>query len=482
MNCRWFEPAGPVALPMAVQLQYTSRVEKTIPVRLIDSLATTEAMARIFSDESVLRAMLDFEIALARAEGELNIIPQAAADAVVKAAKVDTFDGAALAAATPPAGTPAIPFVKALTEKVAALNSGVSQYVHWGATSQDVCDTALVLLLKQAWPHLRADLERLRAALRRLAEQHKNTVMLGRTLMQPAPPVTFGLKAAGWLAAITRSGERLIRSVQMGLVLQFGGASGTLAALGQRGIAVAQALARELDLAMPDAPWHTHRDRLAGVVCDCGILLGCVGKLAQDILLLMQSEVAEVAEPSGAERGGSSTMPHKKNPVGCTVALAAVNRVPGLVASFLSCMSQEHERAAGGWQAEWKIVSDLMGATAMALSAMAEVAEGLTVSAARMRANVESTRGLIFAERAMMLLAGKLGREKAHHLLEQALRQSAEQQRRLADVLSGYPEVRDQIGAALADLEDPRQYLGSAEEFRKRLLASSENTDIERKD
>lgn len=453
-----------------------------MPVRLIDSLATTEAMARIFSDESVLGAMLDFEVALARAEAKLSIIPQAAADAVAKAARPDAFDSAALAAATPSTGTPAIPFVKALIEKVATLNSGVSQYVHWGATSQDVCDTALVLLLKQAWPHLRTDWEKLRVALRRLAEQHKDTVMLGRTLMQPAPPITFGLKAAGWLAAITRSGERLNCSFRGALVLQFSGASGTLAALGRNGIAAAQALARELDLKLPDAPWHTHRDRLAGVVCDCGILVGSLGKVARDIMLLMQAEVAEVAEPSGVGRGGSSTMPHKKNPVGCTVSLAAANRVPGLVATFLSCMAQEHERGAGGWQAEWKIVSDVMGATAMALSAMAEVAEGLTVNATRMRANIDSTRGAIFAERAVMLLAGKLGRENAHKILAQAIQESREQQRRLAEVLGENEDVKDHLGPALADLEDPQLYLGSAEEFRKRLLASSEHPDIEKKD
>ena len=451
-------------------------------VRLIDSLATTEAMARIFSDQSVLQAMLDFELALARAEAQLSIIPQAAAEAVAKAARPDEFDSAALVAATPAAGTPAIPFIKALTEKVAGIDSPISHYVHWGATSQDVCDTALVLLLKQAWPHLHADLQKLGAALRRLAAQHKDTVMLGRTLMQPAPPITFGLKAAGWLAAITRSGQRLNHSFQGALVLQFGGASGTLAALGRNGMVVAQALARDLDLTLPDAPWHTHRDRLAALVCDCGILAGCLGKMAQDIILLMQSEVAEAAEPSGAERGGSSTMPHKSNPVGCTVTLAAANRVPGLVSSFLSSMSQEHERAAGGWQAEWRIVSDVIGATAMALSGMAEVAGGLTVDVARMRANIESTRGVIFAERAMMLLAGKLGRQNARQLLEQALRRSTENQQSLAEALSSYPEVRDQLGAALADLEDPQHYLGSAEEFRQRLLASSEGIDIGRKE
>jgi 3-carboxy-cis,cis-muconate cycloisomerase len=204
--------------------------------------------------------------------------------------------------------------------------------------------------------------------------------------------------------------------------------------------------------------------------------------MARDIMLLMQAEVAELAEPSGAARGGSSTMPHKNNPVGCTVVLAAGNRVPALVSSFLSSMAQEHERGAGNWQAEWKIVSDVIGAVAIALSAMAEVAEGLTVDTARMRGNIDSTRGVIFAERAMTLLAGKLGRESAHKILEQAVRRSTEQNRRLVEVLSENEDVKDQLGPALSDLEDPQKYLGSAEEFRRRLLASSEHTNTEKKE
>src|SRR5450631_2860506 len=398
-----------------------------MPARLIESLATTEALAEVFSDESVLQAMLDFEAALARAEAKLGIIPQTAADAITVAAKADAFDTAALSRETLRAGTPAIPLVKALTEKVRESNAAAAGFVHWGATSQDSADTALVLLLKRAQPILEADLKRLEKALQHLAQQHGKTVMLGRTLMQPAPPVTFGLKAASWLGAMRRGRNNLSASFVEATVVQFGGASGTLASLGAQGIAVGQELAAQLGLGFPDAPWHTQRERLAAVVCACGTVAGSLGKVARDISLLMQAEIAEVAEPGGQGRGGSSTMPHKRNPIGCALTLAAAQRAPGLVATFLSTMVQEHERGVGGWQAEWPTVASLIQATGLAAASMAEVAEGLTVDAARMRINLDATRGVIFAEKAAMLLAGKIGRDVAHKVLEDAARRSVAQ-------------------------------------------------------
>ncbi len=441
-------------------------------VRLIESLATTAPLAQIFSDESVLRAMLDFEVALARAEARLGILPQSAADSIVAVANERALDAAALAQATLRAGTPGIPLVKALTERVRAADPAAAGYVHWGATSQDVADTALVLLLKQAQPILHLDLANLETALERLADQHQSTVMLGRTLMQAAPPVTFGLKAAGWLAAIRRSHAHLDASFADALILQFGGATGTLAALGNQGLAVAQALGDELGLVCPAAPWHTHRDRLSVLVCACGVLTGTLGKMARDISLLMQNEVGEAAEPGGQGRGGSSTMPHKRNPIGCSVTLAAANRTPGLVASFLSGMVQEHERGVGGWQAEWPTVSALVQSAGLAVASMAEVAEGLTVDKEKMRANIEATRGVIFAERGMILLGKALGRDVAHRVLEEATRQSAAQGRRLTEVLAELPEVKSHLDPkALAELDAPEQYLGVADTLRKRLLA-----------
>ncbi len=446
-----------------------------MPARLIDSLATTDEFAELFSDASVLRAMLDFEVGLARAEARIGIVPREAADAIAAAAKTsEYFEVGALTKDALLAGALAIPFVKALTERVRAGNSAAAGFVHWGATSQDVTDTALILLLQRAQTMLESDLARLQSALHTVAEQHADSVMLGRTLLQAAPPTTFGLKAAGWLGSIRRCRARLTVAFTEALLVQLGGASGTLASLGEHGIAVGQALAEELRLGFPDAPWHAHRDRLATLVCACGVVTGCLGKMARDVSLLMQNEVGEAAEPSAPGRGGSSTMPHKRNPSGCVVALAAANRVPGQVASFLAGMVQEHERAVGSWQAEWPTISALIQATGAAAASMAEVAEGLSVDGTRMRANIDATRGVIFAERAMMLLGQKLGRDVAHKLLEQATRQSVTQGRHLSEVLAELPEVTRHLdGATLKKLEAPEEYLGSADEFRKRILASA---------
>ncbi len=442
-------------------------------VRLIESLAATEAMAELFSDASILRAMLDFEAALARVQGRLGVIPAAAASAIEQAARAADFSAPDLARETLRAGTPGIPLVNALTARVAASDPAAAAFVHWGATSQDVADTALVLLLARAEVLFAADHARLDQALRNLSTQHRGTVMLGRTLLQPAPPVTLGLKAAGWLGAIRRGWTRLAASFAEACIVQFGGASGTLAGLGGRGVEVGRALAAELGLGFPDAPWHTHRDRLAALITACGVQTGSLGKMACDVALLMQAEVAEAAEPGGAGRGGSSTMPHKHNPIACSLALAASHRVPGLVAAFLAAMVQEHERAVGGWQSEWPTVAGVMQAAGLAAASMVEVAEGLAVDADRMRANLEATRGTIFAERVSLLLTPSIGRAAAHQLLEQATQQSIAQRRRLVEILAEMPEVTRILPAAkLSGLDAPESYLGSAEMFRTRLTSS----------
>ncbi|MGA3203254.1 MAG: lyase family protein, partial [Bryobacteraceae bacterium] len=339
----------------------------------------------------------------------------------------DGFDIAELVRQSLRAGTPAIPLVRMLTEKVRAANEPAAGFVHWGATSQDVTDTVLVLLLGRCRRVLEADHDRVMLGLRRLSDDHANTVMLGRTLLQPAPPVTFGLKAASWSGAIRRGWARVSSRFDESAYLQFGGASGTLAALGDRGIAVSEALAEELKLACPDAPWHGHRDRLAALMAALGIYTASLGKMALDIALLMQYEVGEVAEPGGDGRGGSSSMPHKRNPTACMLAIAASKRTPGLVSNFLSGMVQEHERGVGGWQSEWATVEAIVQAAGVALESMAEVAEGLTVDVQRMRRNIESTRGAVFSEQA-------------------------------------------RYRAVASELE-PEDYLGSAEQFRRRLLA-----------
>jgi len=423
--------------------------------RLIECLSATEALSQVFSDGAVLQSMLDFEAALARAEARVGLIPSDAAAAITNAAVAEGFDAAELVRQSLRAGTPAIPLVRMLTERVRARNAAAAGFVHWGATSQDVTDTAMVMLLGRCRRVLEADHERVSRGLRRISNEHAHTVMLGRTLLQPAPPITFGLKAAGWLGAIRRGWARVASRFDEAAYLQFGGASGTLAALGDRGLVVSEALAGELNLKCPDAPWHGHRDRLAALMAAIGIYTASLGKMALDIALLMQYEVGEAAEPGGDGRGGSSTMPHKRNPTACMLAMAASKRTPGFVADFLAGMVQEHERAVGGWQAEWATVQAIVQSAGVALEAMAEVAEGLAVDAARMRGNIDATQGAVFAEKAMMLLASGMGREAAHRAVEESVRQT------------GSPPE-------LPGLREPEDYLGSAEAFRLRLLEGKE--------
>jgi 3-carboxy-cis,cis-muconate cycloisomerase len=441
-------------------------------VRLFESLATTESLAGAFSDAAIVGAMLRFEVALARAEARTGLIPVAAAEAIAAAAdgEAGAFDAdaiAAMALGARASGTIASTFVDLLRARVQAIEPAAATFVHWGATSQDVSDTALMLCLAHAFPLLAADHDRLTRALRRLSDLHADTVMLARTLLQPAPPITFGLKVAGWYASAARSGAAMRAAFTSACVLQFGGASGTLAMLGPHGLAVGEALARDLDLPLPDAPWHAHRDRLAAFVASCGIYTGTLGKIARDVSLLMQDEVAEASEPGGT----SSTMPHKRNPAGCAIALAAATRVPGLVSAFLSGMAQEHERGVGGWHAEATTVASVVQSTGSALAAMADVIEALRVDAARMRANIDATRGLIFAERATLLLAPTLGRDTAARLIADAMAVA----RRAGDSFTGILAANPEVAAALApadreNLGTPEAYLGVAEELRRRLI------------
>jgi 3-carboxy-cis,cis-muconate cycloisomerase len=417
--------------------------------RLIDSLAATERLTEIFSDRTVLGAMLDFESALARAEARLGVIPVSAATAITRAALPDGFDMQELVRGGLRAGTPAIPLVRMLTARVRAQDPAAADFVHWGATSQDVTDTALMLLLVRCRQVLEADHHRLAAALHTLSEAHAGSVMLGRTLLQAAPPVTFGLKAAGWLASLRRGWARVASRFEESAYLQFGGASGTLAALGDDGVPVAEALAAELKLRCPDAPWHAHRDRLAALLAALSIYTASLGKMALDLALLMQQEVGEACEPGGQGRGGSSTMPHKHNPTACTLAIAAARRAPGLLSNFLAGMLQEHERAAGGWQSEWATVEALVQSAGVALESMVEVAVGLKVDAPRMRANIDATGGAVFAEKAEMLLAREMGRDAAHAVVAESLHRT------------GSPPD-------LPGLRQPEGYLGSAEVFRRR--------------
>lgn len=431
---------------------------------------SAEASA-LFTDRARLQGMLDFEAALARAEGRTGVIPASAARAIARNCRAELFDMADLARATSRAGTPAIPMVKRLTALVTAEDPEAARYVHWGATSQDAMDTGLVLQLRRFLGLVEADLSRLAAALARLAEKHKATPLVGRTFLQHALPVTVGLKAAGWLDAVQRHRTRLSEAGSRALVLQFGGAAGTLAALGGRGLEVAEALARELKLSLPALPWHAHRDRVAEVATALGLLVGTLGKIARDISLLMQTDVAEAFEPGGEGRGGSSTMPHKRNPVTAAVVLAAATRTPGLVATLLSSMVQEHERGLGVWHAEWETLPALCGLAAGALRQMAETIEGLELDPARMRANLEATQGQVLAEAVTMALAPRLGRLPAHELVERACHQATATRRHLREVLAEDPAVTAHLSSAdLERLFDPGNYVGAATAFVDRVL------------
>lgn len=439
-------------------------------------------MLSLFSDQAAVQRMLDFEAALARAEAAHGIIPADAVAAIVDCCDAARIDLPALAQAAAAAGNLAIPLVKQLTAAVLRDDAEAGKYVHWGATSQDAIDTGLVLQLRDALSLVDADLAALAGALASLARVHRDTTMVGRTWMQHALPTSLGLKAAGFLDAVLRHRQRLQQVRGRALALQFGGAAGTLASLGDKGLAVAATLAQDLGLSLPDLPWHTQRDRVAEVATVLGLLTGTLGKMARDISLLMQTDVAEAAEPSAPGRGGSSTMPHKRNPVGCAAALTAAARVPALVSTMLSGMVQEHERALGGWQAEWDTLPDIVLLTSGALRQMRDVAAGLQVDAARMRANLELTHGLIMGESVMLALGAAIGRMAAHKLVEQASQEAAASGRHLREVLGENADIGRHLSPeALDRLFDPANYRGEAGAFVDRVLSRYEQSEHENK-
>src|SRR5882757_3984036 len=371
---------------------------------LLAPMLSSAAMRAVCDDRETLQHMLDFEAALARAEAATGVIPASAAEPIAKACKADGFDLADLAEAATRSGNLAIPLVKALTAKVAQSDAEAARYVHWGATSQDVIDTAAMLGLRAGIDALLGDLDRAVTGFAGLARQHRSTAMVARTWLQHALPMPFGLKLAEYAAALHRAKRRLQRMRQDTLALQFGGAAGTLAALGDNGLVVAEQLARNLELPLPEAPWHTHRDRIAEAASVLAILSGTCGKIARDVSLMMQTDVAEAFEPSGEGRGGSSTMPHKRNPVAAATALAAATMAPNLAATIFAAQDQDHERSAGPWHAEWPTLPTLLLVTSGALASIVDIAEGLEVDAARMRANLDATHGLIMAEAVAMAL------------------------------------------------------------------------------
>ncbi|WP_432218819.1 3-carboxy-cis,cis-muconate cycloisomerase [Pseudomonas kribbensis] len=440
--------------------------------QLFDAYFTAREMREVFCDQGRVQAMLDFEAALARAEARVGVIPASAVAAIENACRAELFDFAALGEAIATAGNSAIPLVKALGKRIAASDVEAERYVHLGATSQDVMDSGLVLQLRQALELIEGELAQLADALATQAQRHAATPLAGRTWLQHATPVTLGMKIAGWLGAVTRSRQRLRELKPRLLVLQFGGASGTLAALGEQALPIARALAEELNLTLPEQPWHTQRDRIVEFGAVLGLIAGSLGKLGRDISLLMQTEAAEVFEPSAPGKGGSSTMPHKRNPVGAAVLIGAATRVPGLVSTLFSAMPQEHERSLGLWHAEWETLPEICCLVSGALQQARLLADGLEVDAARMGRNLELTQGLVLAEAVSIVLAQRVGRDAAHHLLEQCCKRAVAEQRHLRAVLGDEPQVTAELSATELDhLLDPARYLGQAQVWVERALA-----------
>ena len=445
-------------------------------MELLDPLFGSDAVNEIFTDRSRLQRMLDFEAALARAEARVNVIPKSAAEPITEQCRAELFDLAALGRATVKTGNHAIPMVKELTALVGKQDEQAMRYVHWGATSQDVVDTGLILQIRDALAAIRADLNRLCDSLKSLAAQYRSTPVVARTLMQQAVPTVFGLKVAGWLDAIARHRTKIRELQTRVMVVQFGGAAGTLAMLGDRGLDVAAALAEELQLALPPLPWHGHRDRVVEVATTLALLTGTLGKMARDISLQMQTEVGEVFEPSGEGRGGSSTMPHKRNPITCAVVLAAADRVPGLTGIMLAAMPQEHERSLGGWHAEWETLPEIVRLSAGALHHMVEAVAGLGIDPERMQQNLELTHGLIFAEAVAAVLARKIGKMKAHQILEAASHKAVREKRHLRDVLATDSQVLPHLSKGeIENLFEPLNYTGVAGQFIDRAIAASQD-------
>jgi 3-carboxy-cis,cis-muconate cycloisomerase len=415
----------------------------------------------LFSDEAAVRTMVAFEVVLARVQARLGIIPQESADAIERAGAAFTPDMDDIAAGTARAGVPVVPLVRQLR---AAVGGSAADHVHRGATSQDVIDTALVMRLHTALDLMSGRLERLIAQLASLADAHRATVMAGRTRAQQAVPTTFGLKAANWLQSVAGSRDRLAEIRPRLLAVQFGGAAGTLSALGDRGVEVMEALAAELDLFAPPAPWTSRRESMAEFASWLSLLSGGIGKMGQDLMLLAHNEVAEVTPGAG---GGSSTMPQKANPVGCEVMVTAARLNATLVSAVHQALVQEHERGGPGWQLEWAALPQMAACAGGALKHAIAVTGTLEVHVGRMRANLDASNGLILAEAAGFALAAHMKRDEAQALVKDACRAVAETGRPLMEVLS---EMTD-APVDWQSLADPANYLGAANDLIDRILA-----------
>jgi 3-carboxy-cis,cis-muconate cycloisomerase len=434
---------------------------------------TSESMQAAVSDESWLRAMLDVEAALARAQARAGVIPGEAAEAITAYCATGRFDLDQLGQAAIAAGNPVIPLIEALK---AVVPSEAAGHVHRGATSQDILDTATMFIVRRGLELIQADLDGVAAACAGLAETHRSTMMPGRTLLQQAIPITFGLKAAGWLTAVLEVQASLVDIRGRRLAVQLGGAAGSLASFGASGIDIIRYFAEELSLAEPVMPWHTNRTRIAEVAAALAITAGAAGKIALDVSLLMQTEIAEVAERPATGRGRSSAMPQKRNPVAAVAVNAAVRRAQALAGVIFTSMAQEHERAAGAWQAEWQTMSELLALTGGAVSRVREILEGLEVDPARMRANLFADGGLAMAEQVVTALTGRIDSSEARELVESAADLARARGLTLRDALHQDASLVAIVSAAELDgILEPSNYTGSSGAFIDRATAAYRN-------
>ena len=417
----------------------------------------------LFDDSAMIQSMLDVECALAYVLAELKICKQSHSKSIAKKCKVSNFDLSRLAEEAAAHGTVVVPLVKDLTKLVKSLDPEASTYVHYGITSQDVIDTAMVLQLVKAFEHIKLDVLLVRGSLERLSKQNKATLMLGRTLMQPSAPITFAQKVNGWLFAINNDWKRLEKEANLAFSIQMGGAVGNLSAFGKNANNLRELCAKKLKLQNSGNSWHVYRNNLVSYCSAVAMLIGSLGKIAKDVSLLMQPEVGEVKLTQSVQKGSSSAMPHKKNPVGCLVALASVSRVSGLMSTLFSALPHEHERALGGWQQEWMSVPQIMEIAAGSAKAMSETCKILSPDTNKMRHNLDILNGVIMSERLMLVLSEKLGKVEAKEIVARACERAQEENTQLSDILGSDKRLTDILSMSELDrLLDPSDYLGSA--------------------
>jgi 3-carboxy-cis,cis-muconate cycloisomerase len=451
---------------------------------LTTPLVSSAAMRAIFEDRARLQRMLEFEAALARAQAALGVIPTLATDKIVQAARPERYDLARLAEDAAWTGDIGITLVNALAAEVAKADPEAASYVHWGAAGKDLIDTTLMVELRLAIDALLVDLDRAIDAFTSLAGRHRRTATVGRAGLQHTLPMPFGLKVAGYAAALARARERLRRLRKEALALQLGGPAGTLASLGERGIEVMQRLAALIDLPVPEAPWPGHSDRFAEIAAAFAILTGTCGKIGRDVALLMQTEVAEAFEPGqpgDRTPRGASVAQRERPPAAAATAVCAATLAPNLLATIVAAQVQEHEAAVGSWQAQWHALPALSFVVSGALAAIADVAQGLEVDAERMRSNIENTQGLIMAEAVWMALSAKVPREAARKIVEEGSRKAVAEQRHLSAVLAEDPRVTAHLSSGeLARVFELMSYQGVAQTLIERTVGALQARGIKR--